>query len=218
MKGYLIASYSTLFFILLSSCNVNKNKILPILGDRSTVTRIVDGKTTVDTIYKTIPTFRYVNQYGDSITNKNLDDKIYVADFFFTTCPSICPVMARNMLNVYNIYKSTGDVKILSYTIDPQHDSVPILKKYADKLNVNGNMWLFLQGRKDQTYMLGKSYLVSIEEKNPAGEYIHDGYFILVDKQKRIRGMYMGTKPEEVAKLVEDIKTLKEEYTNQATK
>ena len=218
MKGYLIASYSTLFFILLSSCNVNKNKILPILGDRSTVTRIVDGKTTVDTIYKTIPTFRYVNQYGDSITNKNLDDKIYVADFFFTTCPSICPVMARNMLNVYNIYKSTGDVKILSYTIDPQHDSVPILKKYADKLNVNGNMWWFLRGRKDQTYMLGKSYLVSIEEKNPAGEYIHDGYFILVDKQKRIRGMYMGTKPEEVAKLVEDIKTLKEEYTNQATK
>ena len=218
MKGYLLASYSTLFFILLSSCNLNKNKILPILGDRSTVTRIVDGKTTVDTIYKTIPEFRYVNQYGDSITNKNLDGNIYVADFFFTTCPSICPVMARNMLNVYNTYKSTSDVKILSYSIDPQHDSVPILKKYADKLNVNGNMWWFLRGRKDQTYMLGKSYLVSIEEKNPAGEYIHDGYFILVDKQKRIRGMYMGTKPEEVAKLVEDIKTLKEEYINQASK
>ena len=218
MKKLSLGKYGILLLVLIYACKFSGNKVLPILGERSTVTRVVDGKTSIDTIYKTIPAFKYINQYGDSISNKNLDGNIYVADFFFTTCPSICPVMARNMLNVYNTYKSAGDVKILSYTIDPQHDSVPVLKKYADKLNVTGNMWWFLQGRKDQTYMLGKSYLVSIAEKNPAGEYIHDGYFILVDKQKRIRGMYMGTKAEEVAKLIEDIKYLKAEYDTPAAK
>ena len=218
MKKLSLGKYGILLLVLIYACKFSGNKVLPILGERSTVTRVVDGKTSIDTIYKTIPAFKYINQYGDSISNKNLDGNIYVADFFFTTCPSICPVMARNMLNVYNTYKSAGDVKILSYTIDPQHDSVPVLKKYADKLNVAGNMWWFLQGHKDQTYLLGKSYLVSIAEKNPAGEYIHDGYFILVDRQKRIRGMYMGTKAEEVAKLIEDIKYLKAEYDTPAAK
>ncbi len=79
---------------------------------------------------------------------KVFDGNIYVADFFFTTCPSICPIMHRNMLSVYKAFKSTGDFKIISYTIDPKHDSVPVLKKYADKLGVTGNTWWFLQGRK----------------------------------------------------------------------
>jgi protein SCO1/2 len=195
--------------LLGASCKFNNHKTLPILGNRQPVVKTVNGQTVTDTLYQTIPAFRYINQYGDSISDKNLDGKIYVADFFFTTCPSICPIMQRNMLNVYNAFKDTADVKILSYTIDPQHDSVPVLKKYADKLGITGNSWWFLQGHKDETYLIAKSYLVSVEEKNGAGAYIHDGYFILIDKKKRIRGTYDGTKPDEVSKLIEDIRTLR---------
>ena len=196
--------------LLYSSCNSNKLK-LPIYGNPRVATKTVDGKTVTDSIYPTIPPFKFINQYGDSISDKNLDGKIYVADFFFTTCPSICPVMQRNMLNVYSALKGDDDIKILSYTIDPKYDSVPVLKKYADKLGIAGNNWWLLQGHKDETYTIAKSYLVSVQEKNPQGEYIHDGYFILIDKQKHIRGTYDGTKPEEVSKLIDDIKILKQE-------
>jgi protein SCO1/2 len=198
--------------LLWSACKFNNNKkVLPILGNRHAVSKAVNGQTVVDTIYQTIPAFSYINQYGDSISNKNLDGNIYVADFFFTTCPTICPIMQRNMLNVYNSFKDSTGVKIISYTIDPQHDSVPVLKKYADKLGIAGNTWWLLQGRKNETYQIAKSYLVSVQEKNPAGEYIHDGFFILIDKKKRVRGTYDGTDPKEVSKLIEDIKVLKTE-------
>jgi protein SCO1/2 len=198
--------------LLWNACKFNDNKkALPILGSRKTVTKVVNGQTVTDSVYQTIPPIKYINQYGDSISDKNLDGNIYVADFFFTTCPSICPIMQRNMLNVYNAFKDSTGFKIVSYTIDPQHDSVPVLKKYADKLGVSGNTWWLLQGRKDETYQIAKSYLVSVQEKNPAGEYIHDGYFILIDKKKRIRGTYDGTNPDEVKKLIIDIKTLKAE-------
>jgi protein SCO1/2 len=198
--------------MLLNACKFNNNKkVLPILGNRHTVSKAVNGQTVVDTVYQTIPAFNYINQYGDSVSNKNLDGNIYVTDFFFTTCPSICPIMQRNMLNVYNAFKDSTGFKIISYTIDPQHDSVPVLKKYADRLGIAGNTWWLLQGHKNETYQIAKSYLVSVQEKNPAGEYIHDGFFILIDKKKRVRGTYDGTDPKEVTKLIEDIKVLKTE-------
>jgi len=200
--------------LLWNACKFNEKKKLPIYGNRQVITRTINGKTITDTTYQTIPAFKYINQYGDSISDKNLDGKIYVADFFFTTCPSICPIMQRNMLNVFDAFKNTDDVKILSYTIDPRHDSVPVLKKYADKLGVSGNTWWLLQGHKDETYQIAKNYLVSVQEKNPAGEYIHDGYFILIDKQKRIRGTYDGTQADSVSRLINDIKILKTERSN----
>jgi len=199
--------------LLFNACRFNgsEKSTLPILGERHPETKTVNGKTVTDTVYQTIPPIKYINQYGDSISDKNLKGNIYVADFFFTTCPSICPVMQRNMLNVYNAFKDSAGFKIISYTIDPQHDSVPVLKKYADRLGISGNTWWLLQGHKDETYHIAKSYLVSVQEKNPQGEYIHDGYFILIDKQKRIRGTYEGTDPEEVKKLIADIKILRTE-------
>ena len=211
MKSLAVAFVAAL---LLGGCQSNDGKkVLPILGERHAITKNVNGSQVTDTVYHAIPPIKYINQYGDSVDNKKLDGNIYVADFFFTTCPSICPVMQRNMLNVYNEFKNTPDFKIMSYSIDPQHDSVPVLKKYADKLGIAGNTWWLLQGRKNETYQLAKSYLVSVQEKNPAGEYIHDGYFILIDKQKRIRGTYEGTDPKEVSKLIDDIKVLKAEPT-----
>ena len=207
----LISAAAMLF--LASACKFNSadNNKLPIYGNHTPVTRTVGDKTTTDTLYQTIPDFKTVNQYDDSITSKSLDGKIYVADFFFTTCPSICPIMHRNMLNVYEAYKNDKDIKIISYTIDPKHDSVNVLKSYADKLGIAGNTWWLLQGKKEEIYKLSESYLVRKPEEDAKQLFIHDGYFILVDKQKRIRGTYDGTVPDQVTHLIADIKTLKAE-------
>jgi protein SCO1 len=184
---------------------------LPIAGNRDVATKVVDGKTVTDTIYHTIPEFKTVNQYGDSIKSINLDDNIYVADFFFTTCPSICPIMHRNMLKVYGAFKDMPDLKILSYTIDPKHDSVAVLKRYADKLGIEGNRWWLLQGKKEEIYQLASSYLVTSPADDVKEKFIHDGFFILVDKQKRIRKQYDGTDEKQVQNLIDDIKILKAE-------
>src|SRR5882757_1440306 len=120
--------------LLWGACSPNSTdkKALPIYGNREPVTKMVNGKQVTDTIYQTIPPFKFVNQYGDSISNKSLNGNIYVVDFFFTTCPSICPVMHRNMLTVYNKFKDAPNFKIISHSIDPKYDSVAVMKKYAD--------------------------------------------------------------------------------------
>lgn len=199
--------------VLLGACKLNSGtKTLPIYGNRQAVTKTVNGQTVTDTVYQTIPPFKFVNQYGDSVGSKNLENKIYVTDFFFTTCPTICPGMQRNMLLVYNTFKDTGDVKIISYTIDPKHDTVAVLKRYADKLGISGNSWWFLHGDKDEIYKLAASYLVAVsQDSTAAGGFMHQGYFVLVDKQKRVRGSYDGTDPKQVEQLIADIKALKTE-------
>jgi protein SCO1 len=209
-------TYALLMAMLFDACKSN-NQTLPVYGDRRVETKIVNGQTVTDTVYQTIPPFKFINQYGDSISDKNLAGKIYVADFFFTSCPSICPIMQRNMLNVYNAFKADSDIEILSYTIDPKYDSVPVLKKYADKLGINGNTWWFLQGKKADTYRIAeKNYLVAVsQDSTVAGGYVHQGYFVLIDKQKRVRGSYDGTNPQQVAQLIADIKILKTEKTEQ---
>lgn len=212
MKKALLFGFAAI--LLWGACKSGSDKkTLPIYGNRKPITKMVDGKQVTDTIYQTIPPFRFVNQYGDSISNKTLNGNIYVVDFFFTTCPSICPIMHRNMLKVYDTFKSTGNFKIISHTIDPKHDSVPVLKKYADKLGITGNTWWFLQGKKEDVYTIAeKNYLVAVKQDSSAsGGYIHAGYFVLIDKQKRIRGSYDGTDPKQVDELIADIKTLQTE-------
>lgn len=205
-------SLAVAVILLWGACKSDKNgALLPIAGNRDVVVKVVDGKTVIDTVYHTIPAFKTVNQYGDSVTNKSLDGNIYVADFFFTTCPSICPVMHRNMLTVYKDVQNIPNVKIISYTIDPKHDSVDVLKQYADKLGIAGNKWWLLRGNKEEIYQLASSYLVSSPQDDVKEKFIHDGFFILIDKQKRIRGQYDGTQPDQVKKLLDDINTLKAE-------
>jgi protein SCO1/2 len=207
-----------LIALAFTACKFNSDKpTLPIIGNRDAVTKMINGKEVVDTVYQTIPDFKFVNQYGDTITQKNLKGDIYVADFFFTTCPSICPIMHRNMLRVYNEFKSVPDFKIISHTIDPKHDSVAVMKKYADKLGISGSSWWLLQGDKEMTYNLGqKNYLVAVKQDDGTpGGYVHQGWFVLVDKQKRIRGYYDGTDEKQVSKMIEDIKILRAEVNTE---
>lgn len=187
---------------------------MPVLGERAPVQRIENGKTITDTIYQTIPAFSFLNQDSIPVTDKNFNGKIYVADFFFTSCTSICPIMHRNMLTVYKEFKDNNQVKFLSHSIDSKYDTPSRLKQYATKLGVAGNQWEFVRGSRDSIYTIAeKSYLTSVGEDKAAPDgFIHQGWFILVDKEKRLRGAYDGTNEEQVKQLIADIKVLLKEY------
>jgi protein SCO1/2 len=204
---------SLLALVIFSSCNSNSKK-LPILGSREPMEKVIDGKTVTDTIYQTIPNFSFINQDSVIINQDSLNNSIYVADFFFTSCPSICPIMSKNMLGIYEKYKGNKEVRFLSHSIDPKHDTVPKLKQYATKLGVMGTQWSFLYGDRDSIYNMAKDGYMSYakENANIPGGYEHSGYFILVDKEKRIRGAYDGTDKNQVEQLSKDMDILLAEY------
>ncbi|MGF1925341.1 MAG: SCO family protein [Bacteroidia bacterium] len=174
---------------------------------------VVNGKIVEDTTFRTIPDFKLYNQDSAVVTLKDFDKAIYVADFFFTSCPTICPVMHRNLLKVYKKYENNPEVKFASHTIDVKYDKPSKLKKYAEKLGVKGTQWEYLWGTRDEIYALAeRNYLVFAEENKKApGGFAHQGYLILVDKQKRIRGAYDGTVDEDVKKLMADMDILLKE-------
>ncbi len=193
---------------LLAGCQSTDR--LPILGEREAVTKVIGGKTVVDTVYRTIPDFRFASQYGDTITAKTFDDKIYVADFFFTTCPTICPKMKVQLKRVYAKYKGNPKVMLLSHTIDPNHDTVPVLKEFAQDLGVTGRQWLFVTGDREKIYDIGQNfYMVTAKEDSSAADgVVHSGAFVLVDKAKHIRGVYDGTTEDGVDRLMTDMDKL----------
>lgn len=156
-----------------------------------------------------ITPFGFVNQNGDTVTEKTVDGKVWVADFFFTTCPTICPKMKNEMLRVLDAYQGDERVVILSHSIDPEHDTQEVLKEFADRLEVKGNQWHFLTGDKDSIYTMADQYMVSAKEDASApGGYIHSGAFILLDGQRQIRGVYDGTNPQAVDSMIVDMKGL----------
>jgi protein SCO1/2 len=177
---------------------------LPILGER-----YVDDNQ--DTVYHSIADFAFVNQVGDTIRKEDMAGKIYVADFFFTTCPTICPVMKKEMLRVYEQFKGEPNFRILSHSIDPTHDTQAVLKDYAEKLGVpDAATWNFLTGDQEKIFEIGQtSYLTTTmaDDMEPGG-FLHSGAFLLIDQQGRIRGVYDGTKTEQVDRLLADIPKL----------
>ena len=210
MKYFVIIYLAAL---LLQSCISENKTTLPILGNRQAVEKQIDGKTVVDTVYQTIPPFSLTNQDSVLITEKAFNGKIYVADFFFTSCNSICPIMHRNMLKIYTKYLNNKEVKFISHSIDTKYDTPSRLKRYADKLGVKGNQWEFVRGSYEDIFnQAAKNYLVTAfqDAKEPQG-LVHDGYFLLVDKQKRMRGAYDGTKEDQVEKLMKDMDILLQE-------
>ena len=208
---YAIFWSAALSLLLIAGCK-DKTKRLPFLQMEIT-TKEVNGESVPDTIFRTIPAFKLLNQDSSVVTEKDFDGKIYVADFFFTSCPSICPVMHRNLMKVYHKYQGNPQVKLASHTIDVKYDTPSRMKSYANKLGVKGDQWEYLWGTRDEIYALAeRNYLVAVQQDNKApGGFVHQGYLVLVDKQKRIRGAYDGTLEKDVEQLMVDMDILLEE-------
>ncbi|NOS55138.1 MAG: SCO family protein [Cyclobacteriaceae bacterium] len=187
---------------ILFSCGP-KEKDLPIFGERDVV-----GS---DTIYHTIAKFQFVDQDSVLVTNETFKDKIYVADFFFTSCRTICPIMKTQMIRVYQATQEMPDVLLLSHTIDPEYDTVALLRDFAERLDVESQRWHFVTGIKDSIYKIAQTsyFATAMEDKTEPDGFIHSGAFLLIDKKGRIRGKYDGTKEEEVNRLIVDIKRLR---------
>ncbi len=185
-------------------------RLLPILGNKT----IYD----LDTTYHTVAGFSFINQLGDTITDEDVKDKNYVVEFFFTTCESICPIMNKNMMKVAAAFDSDSTFKILSHTVKPEEDTIASLLVYANEHKANPKNWWFLTGDKKALYHMARnSYLFNGSEGDGGtDDFIHTQFFLLVDKQKHIRGFYDGTNDAEVDKLIKDIVLLKSEQKTNA--
>jgi protein SCO1/2 len=221
MKNLIII---TLSFLVLLSCESAKDaskekEEFPIMGRKQYIDRMVNGETVTDTLDHTIPDFNLVNQDSNWVSSEDFEGKIYVADFFFTSCPTICPTMKKEMLRVYQAFKDNPQVALLSHTIDPEYDTVALLKDFAQKLDVEAPKWQFVTGDKAEIYELGqKGYMVTaMEDENEVGGFIHSGAFILVDKDRHIRGVYDGTQTVDVDRLINDIPRLLATYNGEKT-
>ena len=184
---------------------------LPIYQPNMVNAELVDSTLQHVKKYHRIADFSLLNQNGDTITQENYRDKIYVADFFFTTCPTICPIMTANLVEVQAALANDSEVLLLSHSVTPEIDSVAQLKKYAIEKGVNDAKWNLVTGDKKQIYELARKSYLAVQEDGDGGPFdmIHTENFILVDKQRRIRGFYDGTKEEEMDRLLLDIEILK---------
>ncbi len=189
---------------------------LPIYQPNMVSATLVDSSMQYVRKYHSIADFKLVNQNGDTITQNTYANKIYVADFFFTTCPSICPVMTANLAEVQDEFKDDNEVLLLSHSVTPEIDSVAQLKKYAVEKGVIDQKWNLVTGDKKQIYELARKSYMAVMDDGDGGAYdmIHTENFMLIDKERRIRGYYDGTNKEEVEKLIRDIEILKSTYSN----
>lgn len=192
----------TLFYNVLKP-----KKLLPIYNPADINPELVDSTVQYIAREHKIDTFTFINQNGKKITNNDYEGKIYVADFFFTTCQSICPIMTTNMIDIQNAFINNPKVMLLSHTVTPEIDNVSVLKKYALKKGVIDAKWNLVTGEKAKIYaMARKSYLaVKLGKPNELYDMVHTENFVLIDDQRRVRGFYDGTKKEEVDRLIEDI-------------
>ena len=192
------------------------DKTLKIFNPIDVNPRLVDESMMHINKNHTIAKFELINQNGKMITNKNYANKIYIADFFFTRCQTICIAMAYNMSELQEFYKNDSDIMFLSHSVTPVIDSVSVLREYADRKGVIDGKWNVTTGAKKHIYELArKSYFAVVDEgTGDENDFIHTENFILIDKERRIRGSYDGTEKEDMDKLKEDIAILKEEYAS----
>lgn len=195
-----------LAILTLGACQPENTAPLPILGH-------VNITESGDTIYHTIPTFSFVNQDSSAVTSADMSEYVYISDFFFISCPSICPKVKQQMLRVYKKYQDHPRVKMLSHTIDPKRDTPERLKKYAQKLDVNTDKWIFLTGDKATLFDMADKYFVSaLEDPSAPGGFDHSGKIILVDTHSHVRAFAEGTDPDDVTDFLKDIDRLLAEY------
>jgi len=176
--------------------------------------KLVDESVRTNELEHSIAEFELYNQDGDTISLGDVDGKIYVADFFFTTCGNICPKMTTQMKILHDFYLSDEDVMFVSHTVYPEIDSVKVLKAYAEKYQINSDKWIMLTGAKEEIYSLARKSYFAVLTEGDGGErdFIHTENFVLMDKNQRIRGYYDGTLPEDMERLKNDIEILRLEY------
>ncbi len=185
---------------------------LAVLGPYQVSDVVKDGKMVTDTSFTSVRPFEFYDQDSNRVTEKTFENKVYVADFFFTSCPTICPKMKQQMLRVQEEFQDEANLLILSHSIDPKRDSVGRLKSYADKLGVSSDKWHMVTGDRDSIYSMAKHYMIAAQEDRLApGGFAHSGAFLLVDQKRMIRGIYDGTSADEVDDLMKDIAWLLEE-------
>jgi len=203
----------SLIFILFSigivSCvDSNLPDKLPYIGQHS----YTDG----DTILYQIPAFEFIDQDEETINNLSFKDHIYISDFFFTTCPSICPKVKKQMLRIYDKYENNDIIKMVSHTLDPKRDTPEILKLYSENLGVDTKKWMFLTGDKDELRELALKYFVAVVEDDEApGGLDHSGKIVVVDKEGHVRAFAEGTDPDDVTVLMKEIDILINEYNSE---
>ena len=216
MRKSLLAFAFIASIALLHSCieRVEKKDKLKVYGSTEILVEGEDGQDQIENITLKIDLFEVMDQDSQIITADDFAGKIYVVDFFFTHCPTICPVMTKNMASVYDHFENDKDLLFLSHTIDIKNDSVPQLKKYANKIGISSDRWHMVTADKMVIYDLADQYMVSAaEDPNSPGGYMHSGAFILMDGQHRIRGYYDGTMEEDVDQIISDIQVLKKEMS-----
>jgi protein SCO1 len=200
----------SIVFVTLALRFLTPKKTLKIFNPSDVNPELVDSTVQHVSKYHTIAPFKFINQNGDTITEKDYENKVYVTEFFFTTCQSICVPMNENMLLVQKAIEKNDKAKILSFTVMPEIDSVETLKKYEQKKGINSKKWNLLTGKKEDIYFLArKSFLVvKTDPIESFYDMVHTENFVLVDAKKRIRGFYDGTKKEEIERLIEDMNWL----------
>ncbi|MFB3386266.1 SCO family protein [Flavobacterium sp. LAR06] len=212
-KFFIVLIVFSVVTISLFYSALKPQKTLPIYNPADVNPELVDSTIQYKSKYHTIADFSFVNQNGDTITQKNYEGKIYVADFFFTTCGSICPKMSTNLSEVQKAVLNNPKVMLLSHTVFPEVDSVSVLKAYAVKYGVVDSKWNLVTGDKKEIYtMARKSYLaVKLGRPDQLYDMVHTENFVLVDQKRRVRGFYDGTNKEEIKRLLEDIDFLSQE-------
>jgi len=195
------------FFLVILKLGKNNYKHLEFFGPK-------DISMNGDTAYFTVPDFHLTNQNGETVSQNTLDGKIYVANFFFASCPGVCPKMTDEVKSVQDEFKKNDNVLFVSHTVDPEHDSLPVLKAFAEKHGADLGKWFFVTGNRDSIYDLAiKGYLVpAAEDARAEGGFLHSQDLLLIDKEKRIRGIYDSMEPEEIKRLKDEIKVLLYEY------
>ncbi|PCJ25259.1 MAG: SCO family protein [Flavobacteriales bacterium] len=214
MKRFAPAIFITVIGITIAYFMIGKPKILKIYNPIDINPELVDESVrNVDKFHRVGP-FSLTDQNGNEVTEKNFENKIYVTDFFFVTCPTICPKMTKQMNRVYDEFNNNNDISFLSHTVMPEADSVSVLNEYAAELGISSDKWRFVTGDKKQIYNLArKTYFAAITEGDGGvNDFVHTENFVLVDKNKRLRGFYDGTSKDDVDRLITDIYALLEEY------
>lgn len=202
---------SFLTFLGMTTCNQAPKQQLPIYNPADMDQRVID-KSMASVTNHTVADFKLINQNGETITQDDYKNKIYVADFFFTRCTTICPIMTENIGKLQEVFKTDDEIMFLSLSVTPDIDSVSVLRAYADEKGVIDSKWNITTGEKKHIYELARKSYFAVLDKGDGGfqDFIHTTNFVLVDKEKRIRGIYDGISDDEIERLINDIRILKE--------